>query len=235
MSAHEGKESAAELGGSSLRADYSSPKGKKHANPLDEDEAKAVHQVATVAQSSIRRLQMVVKEKEEAILSLQNAVSAAYQAALQEQAHNQAQLEALHAVLSVHGEHSIEHMHQSLQILARKKPKKDDNGLTGTLIRSMARLIDDQLQDLTAQHEQEIKALERNMDVYKKQSQELEANLEEERQQHQAHVSQIEEEMQTQRPKEEHIRRLEAEKFQSQLSKEARMLSSRRQGKSTSC
>jgi hypothetical protein len=33
----------------------------------------------------------------------------------------------------------------------------------------MARLIDDQLQDLTAQHEQEIKALERNMDVYKKQ------------------------------------------------------------------
>lgn len=43
-------------------------------------------QVATVAQSSIRRLQMVVKEKEEAILSLQNAVSAAYQAALQEQA-----------------------------------------------------------------------------------------------------------------------------------------------------
>jgi predicted nucleic acid-binding Zn-ribbon protein len=83
----------------------------------------------------------------------------------------------------------------------------------------MARLIDDQLQDLTAQHEQEIKALERNMDVYKKQSQELEANLEEERQQHQAHVSQIEEEMQTQRPKEEHIRRLEAEKFQSQLSK----------------
>lgn len=76
-------------------------------------------QVATVAQSSIRRLQMVVKEKEEAILSLQNAVSAAYQAALQEQAHNQAQLEALHAVLSVHGEHSIEHMHQSLQVVHR--------------------------------------------------------------------------------------------------------------------
>lgn len=60
---------------------------------------------------------MVVKEKEEAILSLQNAVSAAYQAALQEQAHNQAQLEALHAVLSVHAEHSIEHMHQSLQVV----------------------------------------------------------------------------------------------------------------------
>jgi t-SNARE complex subunit (syntaxin) len=57
----------------------------------------------------------------------------------------------------------------------------------------MARLIDDQLQDLTAQHEQEIKALERNMDMYKKQSQELEANLEEERWQHQAYVSQIEE------------------------------------------
>jgi hypothetical protein len=53
--------------------------------------------------------------------------------------------------------------------LARKKPKKDDNGPTGTLIRSMARLIDDQLQDLTAQHEREIKALERNMDMYKKQ------------------------------------------------------------------
>lgn len=76
-------------------------------------------QVATVAQSSIRRLQMVVKEKEEAILSLQNAVSAAYQAALQEQAHNQAQLEALHAVLSVHAEHSIEHMHKSLQVVHR--------------------------------------------------------------------------------------------------------------------
>jgi hypothetical protein len=47
MSAHEGKESAAELGGSSLRADYSSPKGKKHANPSDEDEAKAVRQACT--------------------------------------------------------------------------------------------------------------------------------------------------------------------------------------------
>jgi hypothetical protein len=44
-----------------------------------------------------------------------------------------------------------------------------EEALTGTLIRSMARLIDDQLQDLTAQHAQQIKALERNMDMYKKQ------------------------------------------------------------------
>jgi hypothetical protein len=47
MNAHEGKGSAAELGGFSSRADYPSPKGKKHANPSDEDEAKAVHQACT--------------------------------------------------------------------------------------------------------------------------------------------------------------------------------------------
>ena len=74
-------------------------------------------QVASVAQSTIRRLQMVVKEKEEIIVTLQSAVSAAYQAALQEQASDQAQLEALHIVLFAHAERSIQDMHQALQVL----------------------------------------------------------------------------------------------------------------------
>jgi hypothetical protein len=62
MSVHEGKESAAELGGSSLRADYSSPKGKKHANPSDEDEAKAVHQACTpIAHIPHANVHMIVR------------------------------------------------------------------------------------------------------------------------------------------------------------------------------
>lgn len=60
---------------------------------------------------------MVVKEKEEIIVTLQSAVSAAYQAALQEQANDQAQLEALHTVLFAHAERSIQDMHQALQVL----------------------------------------------------------------------------------------------------------------------
>jgi hypothetical protein len=51
-----------------------------------------------IAQSSIKRLQMVVKEKEDIIVTLQNALSEAYQVTLQEQVYDQAQLEAFYAI-----------------------------------------------------------------------------------------------------------------------------------------
>ena len=54
------------------------------------------------------------------------------------------------------------------QDLARQKPEQGP-GVTSTLTRSVARLIDEQLQDLTAHHEQEIEALNRNLDSYKTQ------------------------------------------------------------------
>ena len=64
---------------------------------------------------------MVVKEKEDIIVTLQNAVSEAYEAALQEQAHNQAQLEALHEVFLANagGQNrstSAAKLHKALQV-----------------------------------------------------------------------------------------------------------------------
>lgn len=76
-------------------------------------------QVAVV-QSSIKRLQQVVKEKEDIIVTLQNAVSEAYQAALQEQAHDQAQLEALHEVFLANAggqnRSTSANLHKALQV-----------------------------------------------------------------------------------------------------------------------
>lgn len=74
-----------------------------------------------IAQSSIKRLQMVVKEKEDIIVTLQNAVSEAYQAALQEQAHDQAQLEALHEVFHANAgglnPSTSANLHKALQVI----------------------------------------------------------------------------------------------------------------------
>ena len=70
-----------------------------------------------IAQSSIKRLQAVVKEKEDIIVTLQNAVSEAYQAALQEQAHDQAQLEALHEVFLANAGSSSANLHKALQVI----------------------------------------------------------------------------------------------------------------------
>lgn len=63
---------------------------------------------------------MVVKEKEDMIVTLQNAVSEAYEAALQEQAHNQAQLEAFHSIFanvgSQYNTNSSANLHLALQV-----------------------------------------------------------------------------------------------------------------------
>ncbi|KAG0576562.1 hypothetical protein KC19_5G089700 [Ceratodon purpureus] len=187
-------------------------------------EERPTQQVA-IAQSSIKRLQMVVKEKEDIIVTLQNAVSEAYEAALQEQAQNQAQLEALHEVFLANagGQNrstSAAKLHKALQALARKgpDPKSSISG-TSTVIKAVARLMDDHLEQLASSHENEMQELNKSLESYKNRNQLLETQLADVRTQHQIHINNIVEEVRKQIPDDEHQRRSEIEKYQNQLSR----------------
>ena len=54
--------------------------------------------------------------------------------------------------------------------MARQGPDpKSSMGVTATLIKAVARSMDDHLEQLTSSHENEIQELKRNLDLYKDQ------------------------------------------------------------------
>jgi hypothetical protein len=75
-----------------------------------------VYQVANVAQTSLKRLQRVVKEKDELILALQEASASAYTNVVRQKQRDQDCLEKLHKMFLTREDNKPLDMKDSLQV-----------------------------------------------------------------------------------------------------------------------
>ncbi|CAM6098540.1 unnamed protein product [Calypogeia fissa] len=139
----------------------------------------AIEKVAHVAQSSLKRLQHVVKEKDELIMALQDAVASAYRDAMAQQERDQKGLEQLHQTFLIREGQTCVDITDSLQQLER------GDGLAA----QTAKLFDQYLHELSAQHDDHNKELERNLASWRSRCEELETGLEHEKQHWHSHLS----------------------------------------------
>ncbi|BBN14719.1 hypothetical protein MPTK1_6g13890 [Marchantia polymorpha subsp. ruderalis] len=142
----------------------------------DEEALEAVEKVAHVAQSSLRRLQQVVKEKDELISVLQDAVGSSYKKALDQQESDQHDLELLHQLLLAQEDRSIEAITDALQTVIRQQPSSGNS-----LAVQIARLFDQYLHEISIKHEQETEDLQRSLAMFHNRCQELEDSLDHEK------------------------------------------------------
>ncbi|KAL3689575.1 hypothetical protein R1sor_015884 [Riccia sorocarpa] len=142
----------------------------------DEEALEAVEKVAHVAQSSLRRLQQVVKEKDELIVVLQEAVSAAHKAALDQHESDQNDLGLLHQLLLTQEDRSVQGITYALQTVVSQQPLSG-NSLAG----QVARLFDQYLHEISIKHEQETEDLQRSVAMLHNRCQELEESLDHEK------------------------------------------------------
>ncbi|CAM6109663.1 unnamed protein product [Calypogeia fissa] len=144
-----------------------------------EQESNEAYEVAHVAQSSLKRLHHVVKEKDELIMALQDAVASAYRDAMAQQERDQKGLEQLHQTFLIREGQTCLDVTNSLQQLER------GDGLAA----QTAKLFDQYLHELSAQHDDHNKELERNLASWRSRCEELETGLEHEKQHWQSHLS----------------------------------------------
>ncbi|KAL2621022.1 hypothetical protein R1flu_001227 [Riccia fluitans] len=150
----------------------------------DEEALEAVEKVAHVAQSSVRRLQQVVKEKDELIVVLQEAVSSAHKTALDQHENDQNDLGLLYQLLLNQEDRSVQAITDALQSVVSQQPFSG-NSLAG----QVARLFDQYLHEISIQHEQEIEDLQRSVAMLHNRCEELEESLDHEKRNAKSYLS----------------------------------------------